>query len=947
MKHATLFIAPLGARNKKKAIFREIVSLYPGNDFSSVLYLAPDNFVLSAVKREFFAYLKSEHNKSAYISFQAFTIKQLARNLYDMTPPSPPLNSGGGGGELPSSAGELPVISEQMRILILCAILKETNIGYARLLSDLFRKIRHYTPDKDLSRLKEEIRQSIFEERTRDRAIAATEVLQSYESFLNDKKLIDTEDMLKRCVSIINQSKAINPLSLTPYALPLNETLVIEGFFDPTPLEFEMIKALADNAGNTLILAEENTELMRHFLSQKEGVTVRELERSVFRVSSGYFSYNSIEEEVEGIAGNISKLILENVKPWEITVCFPSLSQYLPMLKRIFNKYGIPVSISNYDLSSSKQLALLEDMIACIENDYPRNDLLSILTSPYLPGIHDAVKTQAVKYSYRAGIIKGKDPWLSIEDIIKGSGNDMSESEKNSIAEFQKGITPVIDAIEKIKKAGDIGAFSRAFESALDKFGFFAYLKEGHSVHGERTAEGIKNQFSGLRQFAELYGTVLQADDAGFYLRHLLSDLTASDENVDGVNILPFELAAAVESKALFFGGVTEGSFPSRPPIDPVLPEKFKKSLSLPHLEYYLERQRLYFARLMNASIYEPYISCPSADGDKIFLPSPFLDWERMMAPASLNIFTQEDVFVSEGSALDLKNTTGTETYFDAKAIAVLRGKVSAMSKRYFRVTDLDYYRKCPFKFYLEKILGLEIDKPPRFEVEYRQWGNLAHRTMEHLFEDKNPELDTFEKRLFQALEKSLKEIPIGEFWANVTREIFRNLLPRLKEQESEIRKQGFGPDRIEEKIEAEINGIKLRGKIDRVDRKEGVKGSRCQGARGKTLESSDPLTLEPSSVILLDYKTGAVDSKSLQLPLYALIWNQEHSEHVEAVGYYSLKEGGINWYPSKKKSMEEYTQAALRETGALIEQMKEGMFPAEPAGNECRYCDHRALCEK
>ncbi|RJQ21065.1 MAG: PD-(D/E)XK nuclease family protein [Nitrospiraceae bacterium] len=943
MKHTTLLIAPLGAKNKKEAIFNEIVSLCPGNDFSRVLYLAPNTTVLTEAKARFFSCLKKERGKSAYIPFQTFTIKQLARHLHET---NPPLNSKL---QTPNS-----VISDRMRTLTLCGMLKEKNIGYASLLSDLFRKIRHYTPDKDLPRLTDEIRQLIFEDKTKDRAVRAMELLQEYERFLEEKKLIDPDDMIRNCVSL-------------PHALcPMPLTLVVDGFLDPTPLELEIIKTLFESADKAVILAEENTELLRYFLSLKEGMTVKKLESSLRRETTGYYSYNSMEEEVEGIARNVKKLVLEGVRPWEVTVCFPSLSQYLPMLRRVFAKHAIPADIGERSLSATGPFVVLEEMIACMEDDYPRNEFLSLLTSPCFPAIDDEVKKRAVTLSYRAGIIKGKEVWLSIEDILISS-NDISDEEKTRIREFQKGIMPVIAALEEIKNSGGITAYIDAFESALDKLGFFDYLKNppltpsplergaGVCDRGEfipplkKGDEGgffdhilhsITNLFSDLRQFAGWQGTALKARDAGFYLRYLLQDLSAPDENIDGVRVIPFELAAAVGSKALFFGGVTEGSFPSRPGIDPVLPEKVKKTLGLPDLEYYLERQRAYFMRLLNVSAFDPYISCPSADGDKIFLPSPYLDWEKAICPPDLNIFTEEDVLVREGPGLRPGNE---KAYFDAKATGMLRGRINAMSKKYFRVTDLDYYRKCPFRFYIEKVLGLEMGKPPRFEVEYRQWGNIAHRTMENLFKGGDWGLDEFEERLFSALNKSLKELPLGPFWASVTGEIFRNLLPMLKKQEAEIRMEGFSPWLIEEKIEAEIDGIKLRGKIDRIDKeKSEVRSQKSEVKQQRTTDDG-----QRRSVILLDYKTGSIDRKSLQLPLYARMWQESRSEQVLKTGYYSLKEGRVSWYPSKNKSLEEIIREALQEATALIEQMKKGLFPAEPDNNECRNCGHDGLCEK
>jgi len=506
----------------------------------------------------------------------------------------------------------------------------------------------------------------------------------------------------------------------------------------------------------------------------------------------------------------------------------------------------------------------------------------------------------------------------------------------------------------------------------LYRFGFFDSPEEPLAAQaGDGVLDTVDRILLELKQFAGLYPVRKKAlselsngvyssdecrmEDFSFYLRQMLKGLKGGDRNAVGVRVVPFETAAGIESRALFFGGMTENDLPSKPPIDPILPEKVKKEIGLPYLEYYLNRQKRYFHRLLNVSSSDPYFSCPSADGDKIFLPSPFLDWNQAVSPPALNISTEEDILVGEGAALNLNNETGAETHFGAKAAGILRRRIAAMSKRYFRVTDLDYYRKCPFRFYLEKILGLEIEKPPRFEVEYRQWGNLAHKTMEHLFDDGDWELGDFEKRLFTAVEKSLKEIPINEFWADVTRGIFRNLLPLLKKQESEIRMRGFGPWLVEEKIEAEIDGIKLRGKIDRVDKKIQDSGFKIQDNSPFVkvgLNESPPLEkggeggFLNDAVILLDYKTGSIDKDSLQLPLYAAMWQVTHPQQVYEAGYYSLKEGRVTWYPPKKKSTEDFIQEALRETSALIGQMKKGMFPAEPVNNECRNCNHGALCK-
>jgi ATP-dependent helicase/DNAse subunit B len=270
----------------------------------------------------------------------------------------------------------------------------------------------------------------------------------------------------------------------------------------------------------------------------------------------------------------------------------------------------------------------------------------------------------------------------------------------------------------------------------------------------------------------------------------------------------------------------------------------------------------------------------------------------------------------------------------------VLNKRIAAMYRGFFSVTAIDFYRKCPLRFYIENVLGLELETRPKFEVESRLWGSLAHRTMENLFKDGDKAPEVLDKELFRALEKALEHFPIGDFWSRVAGEIFLKLLPMLKEQESGIRMQGFSPCKVEEYIKVEINGLKLKGKIDRVDCK--YEGRRATSDERRTIDDGQRKT-----VALLDYKTGAVDSKSLQLPLYAGMWQKEFPDDVDRLGYYSLKEGKVNWYPKRMK-MDEFVSSALEQAEGLVSGIKKGIFPPEPAGDaECRYCSHNALCNK
>ncbi|MEW6601261.1 MAG: hypothetical protein AB1499_09840, partial [Nitrospirota bacterium] len=390
MKHGTLFIAPVGARNRRASLFKEITAAHPGNDFSGVLFLGPNNFSLSEAERQFFSHMKKQHGASAYIPFRSLTIRQAASMLHE----SSSAEGQEGGDE----------ISEHIRPLILCEILKNTNIGYARILSELYRKTRHYVFNKPLSRIKEDIRELIFEEKARERAVRAVEILEAYEADLETRNVVDPVDALRDFTVGAYCNTPLHPI--TSYGFT---TLVIDGFFDPTPLEMEIIKILMDRADKAFVLAEEDSGTLSSIRSKYPGMETRHMKRDLMREKPGCYTYPSIEDEVEGIARHIKKLLLEGMKPWEITVSFAALPKYLPMVRRIFKKYGVPGNVSQYDLSAAGPVTALNELLSCISEDYPRNAFLSVLTSPYFPMIPGVLKERAVSYSYMAGIIKGKE----------------------------------------------------------------------------------------------------------------------------------------------------------------------------------------------------------------------------------------------------------------------------------------------------------------------------------------------------------------------------------------------------------------------------------------------------------------------------------------------------------------------------------------------------------
>ena len=177
-------------------------------------------------------------------------------------------------------------------------------------------------------------------------------------------------------------------------------------------------------------------------------------------------------------------------------------------------------------------------------------------------------------------------------------------------------------------------------------------------------------------------------------------------------------------------------------------------------------------------------------------------------------------------------------------------------------------------------------------------------------------------------------------YWKTLIRDTFIEILPGIYEKELEIRGEGYISTEVEKSVSGEpIKGIKLKGKIDRIDKIGG-------------------------EVQIIDYKTGAAGlnctqalsgNENLQLFLYAAVL-KSHGYRVNRVGIYSLKDLNIKWCPPKKRGrkgkdargqeIDAYIAASLVFLGQAVERMKEGDFAANPLNEyACWNCHEYAFC--
>lgn len=227
--------------------------------------------------------------------------------------------------------------------------------------------------------------------------------------------------------------------------------------------------------------------------------------------------------------------------------------------------------------------------------------------------------------------------------------------------------------------------------------------------------------------------------------------------------------------------------------------------------------------------------------------------------------------------------------------------------------SDLETFKTCPLKFYYRKALAMPSPPEPQQSL-----GSIIHSILEGagnaLMSGQPLSLDVlcaeFETRWrdIHLADPDRKErlLPRG-----------RELLKRFLGMQARLTGKPIG---LEKKFSLELDGVKLVGRIDRIDESD-------------------------SGLAVIDYKSGkqksAADLKAdLQLPIYSLACHQMYKKYPAKLIYMFL--GDDNMYEACYSVAElEQVKAQIAET---INEINTGDFLATP-GYHCQYCEYRRIC--
>lgn len=525
-----------------------------------------------------------------------------------------------------------------------------------------------------------------------------------------------------------------------------------------------------------------------------------------------------------------------------------------------------------------------------------------------------------------------------------------------------------------------------------------------------------------------------------FYIEQLKAAISQTRYNIRqkygyGIYITSFEETRGLEFDIMFAVGLVDGEFPP-----PYSPEIFHSSNRQKKKEiYHLTEMRYLFYQCITNFTEKLFITYPNKDGDIELVRSPFInsllkildcgDWQNALPDKITEaVYTEEELLQRIGSnkgtnpayqhnkSFDERMLRHIEFIFKAIEIENSRSSADRMleyngriynslsdssqkylektSDKIYSITQLEKYAKCPFKYFADNILKLNvleeleegmtpiekgsilhevlfqfyIDRrqkqlPPLFECTDEQFAEAVNNLIE-LTRTKLDSLKTSDLLYF--LEKELilgrgdsKGI-IQEF-LNAERERKLDVVPTYFEVAfgSRVGSAKLTDPELSKKEPVIVGNIKVRGKIDRVEVGNGF-------------------------FSVVDYKTGSklddfADIESglaLQLPIYLFAVEKilsEQNKHLKpaAATYYSLKIpvtekiALANSELKNKAFVQTRKQAAVLESEIELRQVidksimyvneyvgaiAKGEFPIttqEKMPKACEYCSFDMICRK
>lgn len=743
----------------------------------------------------------------------------------------------------------------------------------------------------------------------------------------------------------------------------------------------------------------------------------------------------SKEKEVELIAKQIKTILVEEkTEPHKICVAFNLVQDYSSIVKDVFTKTGVPFNLTDRTLlQNSAPVIALINFLETAENDYYFKNIFRALNSGFIE-LEEVDSTNLYRVSSEHKIISGKENWINtINDALanlshSGDEDDLSGT-RTKLEKAAKDIKKLFGFLKPFEEKMTISEFREKLSSFIvDSKLAFTVLNTGEEK--EKNVRAIVELLNVTNEIFELMEEEFGAEkkfSLSFFTEQLRTACGWARFNVKektdyGVLVTSLDEIRGLQFDYLFIGGLCDGILPTRFNPEIFFSGSYKKQAFIHQTE-----ERYLFYRALCCWKKKLFLSYHQSDSSKETVTSSFLkDFASLIHTEVINsssfagsIFSKEELLIEAGKNLSTeiklalgeseinkisdslevekkRNSSpfggssftgdilsGDDLTLTKGELEEIENKLKLLSGRQYSISQLENYAKCPFKYFAERILGIETIEEPTEDIEAIEMGRLLHSILYEFYTELrkkkivlqqcgSADFEKAKKLIFDIASKQLESTAFKSPLTFYEKEKIMGLggnqeesvLFRFIEYERKSEKDfiprffevGFGRLRSDEsdnelttKDAIAVDDINLRGKIDRIEISE-----------------------EDSSFNIVDYKLSGTkptynDLKtgiSLQLPIYLyaaaemlskkfnrpftpnemFIYSLKYSEEDFGKTKVTLGRGS-----AKFNSVDELIQNSLAHIKNYVGQISQGKFnlsTLEDRENKvCRFCQFRLVC--
>jgi len=743
-------------------------------------------------------------------------------------------------------------------------------------------------------------------------------------------------------------------------------------------------------------------------------------------------SASSLEEEVRLIAKEIKGLISKDkAHPGSICVTFNLISDHSAIVRDIFEEYGIPFNLTDrFSLSESQPIIALINFLEILQNNFYYKNIFRALTGRWIR-IDGVELSNLLRVSSNLKIVSGYRNWVdSLERAIEE--NQFGEQDND------RHILPVdyyLKAKEDILK---INKLLKLFNGKIKIDEFLDSLRR--LIFSLKLSEKILNDNPGLIEknikavtifletADEIFNLLKQenGEDKSYPLEYFLTQLKTAlqftrynikERHSNGVLVTSVNELRGLDFDYVFIGGLVDGEFPTRYQPEIFFSGSFKKD------EYkHILEERYHFYQALCSVNKSLYFSLALKDEKKEFTASTFIrDFSRVFLVdekssenyseliqskaellkifAEISLDKNSDEFSKHGldinklkSDLRIDELRQEDIFSDSPYTGSIlsdlsdeaKNKLLEQKEKQYSASQLEEYAKCPFQYFVKRILQLEAVEEPTEELESFELGSIVHSILFEFYQTINEKsmvlsncnddiIEIAEKIIFKIAENKIEKLRLNSSLIFFEREKILGIAGNRKHsilykflEEERKEKDGYKPQFFEIEFgkfnnsetdnnnQVFVGNVKVRGKIDRIDTNE-----------------------DKNYFKVIDYKLGGKKPSkkdietgiSLQLPLYVYaskkIIEAELNKTFDpaAAMIYSLKMGkndfgekkiylGNSRNPNEEeliKLNEELINICNEFIPTYVEKITQGKFNLSQLEDReskvCRFCDFKSLC--